>query len=80
MEVPYSSSRRGQFDIQMRDPTAYEAPPDLEPFWHPLEFVSSLPLIKATIGASGTSQDVRLMIDSGKFSHLPFLGVSAGVS
>ena len=65
MDIPFSAQRSGRIDIHVHDPSTYEAPAELQGFWHNLEFVSSLPLIKASIGANGSEHSVRLMIDSG---------------
>lgn len=65
MEIPATNTQQGEFEVTLTDPAEYDAPSQLEPFWHSLEFVSSLPLIKASIGTSGKRHNVRLMIDSG---------------
>ena len=70
MDIPFCPRKDGCIDIRVMDPVSYQAPAALAPFWHSLEFVTCLPVVRCTIGVNGTTHDARLMIDSGELSHL----------
>ena len=61
---PHSKQRETQ--IELEDPSLYTPDPNLEHHWQHLQFVSNLPVIKATIGVKSNEHDVHCMIDSGK--------------
>jgi len=72
MRIPRSESMRGVVQIQVEDPALSEGSdhpvPDEDPRWQGLDFVSSLPIVKARIGAGDREHEVRFMIDSGEAS------------
>ena len=84
MDIPFCPRKDGCIDICVRDPVSYQAPAALASFWHSLEFVACLPVVRCTIGVNGTTHDARLMIDSGALSCLAqaasLLPVTLGLS
>ena len=66
MQIPEVSKDGHHFDIRLHNPETYEPAESLQPFWHELEFISNLPILRCSIGVEGGAHGIQLMIDSGR--------------